>query len=113
MKLKAKLTRKSSILSKIAEGQNALSILIKKPKVPNVSEYMKPSFDRPKVFALQDTLNGIIPSGSELKIGQRKHQRFRQWGGIKIPIGSNMTFNRHKDSINKWDDKRDGIFNEL
>jgi hypothetical protein len=113
MKLKAKLSRKSSILSKIAESQNALSILKRIPKAPNVYEYMKPSFDRPKVSALQDTLNGIIPSSSELKIGQRKYQRFRQWGGIKIPIGSTMSFNRHKDTINKWDDKRDGIFNEL
>ena len=101
------------MLKKIAENQNTLSILQSKPYVLNVPELMKSSFDRPKVSAIQDTLNGIIPISSELKLGQRKFQKYKHWGGIKIPVGADMNFHRHKDILNKLDEQRDGIFYQL
>eukprot|EP00345_Euplotes_harpa_P001993 CAMPEP_0168321264 /NCGR_PEP_ID=MMETSP0213-20121227/2165_1 /TAXON_ID=151035 /ORGANISM="Euplotes harpa, Strain FSP1.4" /LENGTH=238 /DNA_ID=CAMNT_0008322877 /DNA_START=130 /DNA_END=843 /DNA_ORIENTATION=- len=70
--------------------------------------FLKTNIDRPKVVPLQDTLHGVLETNLHLKNEQRQVNRFKRWGGIKIPIGSNNIFNKCKDKINMWDECRDG-----
>lgn len=76
-------------------------------------EFMRTNIDRPKVMAVQDTLPGVLESNSAIKNKQRILQKMRHWGGIKIPIGKESLFNKRRDKISMWDEKRDGIFHEL
>lgn len=113
MKLKQKHARKNSILAKIAETANLSTLLARQPRGIDIKSVLKINVDRPKATLLQDTLQGVLQTNAELKEEQRKYQRFQHWGGIKVPINSNINFNRHKDKINKWDESRDGIFYNL
>ena len=79
----------------------------------NPVSFLKSNFDRPKVTPLQNTLNGSLFTNMHLHNEQRKWTKFKLWAGIKIPVNSNGTFNKHKDSINHWDECRDGVFHEL
>ncbi|CAI2370589.1 unnamed protein product [Moneuplotes crassus] len=112
-KVKSKLSRKNSILKKLADSSLQKELNMLKERSVNISDIMKTSYDRPKVTAVQDTLHGIFQTSSSLKNEQR-HRKFKTWGGIKIPISIKTgQFNRNKDVLNKWDEQRDGIFNKL
>jgi len=112
MKLKTKLTRKNSILKKIANNSILQNGLYEKRKGASISEIMKTSMDRPKVTFVQDTLHGVLQTSSDLK-SEIKMQKYKRWGGIKIPNNHSGTFNKSKDIFGRWDDQRDGIFYQL
>lgn len=113
LKLKQKHARKNSILARIAETNNLADILSRKKNLTSIHTLLKTNIDRPKVFLVQDTLQGVLQTSPELKLQQRKAQKFQHWGGMKIPINSKLIFNKHKDPLNKWDECRDGVFHQL
>lgn len=112
-KFRLKLSKNKSILQKIADNSLGGDPLMLTKKPVSISEIMKPNYDRPKVSAVQDTLQGILQASTHLK-GQQRHKKFKTWGGMKIPINSaNNVFNKGKDMYGRWDEQRDGIFYKL
>lgn len=112
--LKHKKSSKEGANQSIENGApRVFGILNKDYANMNVAALLKPNLDRPKISLLQDTLQGVIPSNPEFKQGQRKLQKFKHWAGIKIPVNSELAFNKRRDKINHWDECRDGIFNKL
>jgi hypothetical protein len=110
---KAKNNQNHSILASINNPESLGGIFSQKNKHYNIAPILKTNLDRPKLSLLQDTLHGILQTNSEFKKQQRKLQKFKNWGGIKIPINSQLSFNHCKDPLNRWDEHRDGVFHQL
>ena len=105
--------RKSTIFDQINQSTSLGGIYSKKNMHYNIEPLLKANIDRPKVSPLQDTLHGVLQTNTGFKDQQRKLQRYKHWAGMKIPVNSQCTFNRHKASMNRWDEQRDGIFYKL
>lgn len=77
-------------------------------------EFLKTNVDRPKIMPLQSTLDGVLESNLAIKTNQKVLQKYKYWAGMKIPINSNNSpFNRCRDKMNHWDEKRDGVFHQI
>lgn len=64
------------------------------------SNFTKRRISITKAKPVDQTLTGTLLLSNALKA--RDRQKFRIWGGVKIPIQEKDYFNKKKDHMNEW-----------